>query len=133
MLFFCLAFSMDSFSESIACHRCLTRSSWTDSLASFWTWNLSITKTAFGKGFLAIKIMLPVISKVISFTFLRSLNCFFSKTEITSSAFVPVTVSTIAPFSPFAALFVTIVYNSSWVRAVSSIDKYQPLFWILGV
>jgi hypothetical protein len=95
-----LALLIASFSISIANQGNLILSSCTASDASIRTWDLSVTMVALGKHFLAIRFILPVVSKVISFTlFLLDNGMVF----------------------PFAYLLVVIVYGSPLDKDVLSI------------
>ncbi|WP_222617428.1 hypothetical protein, partial [Flavobacterium muglaense] len=67
-------------------------------------------------------------SRVISVTRFRCLRGIFSMIAITVSAVVSITIATIAPFFPLAALLVIIVKSSPLDREVSSIDKGLPMF-----
>jgi hypothetical protein len=83
---------------------------------------------ALGNDFLTISPILHTIFKVTSLTLFLFPTGIFKSILMTVSALVALTIATSAPFFPFAALLVTIVYSSPLVNAVSSIDKYSPIF-----
>ena len=83
---------------------------------------------ALGNDFLTISPILHTIFKVTSFNLFLFPTGIFKSILMTVSALVHLTIATSAPFFPFAALLVTIVYSSPLVNAVSSIDKYSPIF-----
>jgi hypothetical protein len=71
------------------------------SVASFCTWNLSVTLVASEKHRLQISSMLPAISRVISLTFFRALSGILCRTEMTVSSFGSCYNSNYRPFFPF--------------------------------
>jgi hypothetical protein len=68
-----------------------------------------VTSVAFGKQRLAIRFILPAISRVISSTLFLSLRGNRLSISITFSDDVPATIATIVPFFPLAALLVKTV------------------------
>jgi hypothetical protein len=104
-----LVASIALFSWSMVRYRYLILISCKASVASFWTWNRSVTRVAFGKHFLAINPIFPATSSVISSTRFRCLSGIFYIIAITVSAFVPATIATIVPALPLAVLLVKMV------------------------
>ncbi len=88
----------------------------------------SVTTLAKGKERRTIASMASDMSRVTSFTLCRSVSGKRAKTADISSAFVPSAIITKAPRLPCAALLVTTVYSSPFVRSTSSMDSLESTF-----